>query len=204
MKKTAGIVISIGIVLALIGEMNPIMSTIFGIAASDQALQLETITNNLTSWRAANGMMVVGGLISALGLWVFAREVPIITDNKNIQTVSTLGAVSVVLGALIHIITRYEDLFLTPEEMFNNSTPDWMYPAYSIFTRLAIFIFGYILLQTGYSKKLGVAMIAITVLFMVLMGLHGPPGTYNFSFLVMGITLLFKRSSSPQGLPQTA
>ena len=118
---------------------------------------------------------------------------------------SYLAAALVVIGALVHAVTRYNGVVLPPEEILNDfNTPSWMYPTYTLFTFLAIIITGYILFQTGYSKKLGGVMIVLSVIFMIIMGIQGPPGVYNFPFLIMGLTLLFKRSPSPELSPQTA
>lgn len=197
MKKTAGIVISIGIVMALIGELNPIMTAFYGAAAGNRALQIEIITNDPTGWFTANAMMVVGGFIAALGLWRFAGDVELFSEKQNVRRAAYVGAGLALLGASVHVFMRFVyDIFPSPEQAVSGSAPSWMFPAYSLTTRLAIFIIAYILFQTGYSKKLGVTMIAFSILFITLMGIHGPPGVYNFPFLIMGLTLLFKSSPS--------
>ena len=201
MKKSIAILIIIGALLAIITESTPTQSRYHSEEAHhNPALQIEIIENDRVGWAIAHVGMGVGGLIVAIGLVLFAREFPNVSDNKNIQMTGNLGVASAALGALVHLFVRFNDAF----RPFDNPNPDWGFPTYSILTRLAIFIIGFILIQTGYSKKLGLVMIAISIPFMILFGIHGPPATYTLSFLVMGITLGFKRSPSLQELPQTA
>ncbi len=206
MKKTAVVVILIGVVLAFIGESRPVINKVHSEEAHhNPQLQVEYVKDDPTGWAVAEIGIGIGGLIAAVGLGLFAREVPSISDNKNIQMASYLAAALVVIGALVHAVTRYNGVVLPPEEILNDfNTPSWMYPTYTLFTFLAIIIIGYILFQTGYSKKLGGVMIVLSVIFMIIMGIQGPPGVYNFPFLIMGLTLLFKRSPSPELSPQTA
>jgi hypothetical protein len=206
MKKSIAIILSIGALVAMIVEMTPTNMKVHGEEAHhNPALQVEYIENDPTGWAVAEIGMGLGGLIAAIGLWLFAREVPRISDNKNIQMASYLAAALVVIGALVHAVTRYNGVVLPPEEILNDfNTPSWMYPTYTLFTRIAFIITGYVLLKSGYSKKLGWVMIGLSGLFLLLMGITGPPGVYTLVFLIMGITLLFKRSPSPQELSQTA
>ena len=206
MKKYVAILLSVGALLAIIGESRPVVSKVHGDEAHhNPALQVEYIKDDPTGWAVAEIGMGIGGLIAALGLGLFAREVPSISDNKNIQMASYLAAALVVIGALVHAVTRYNGVVLPPEEILNDfNTPSWMYPTYTLFTRIAFIITGYVLLKSGYSKKLGWVMIGLSGLFLLLMGITGPPGVYTLVFLIMGITLLFKHSPSPQELSQTA
>lgn len=206
MKKTAVVVILIGVVLAFIGESRPVINKVHSEEAHhNPQLQVEYVKDDPTGWAVAQIGLGLGGLIAAIGLGLFVREVPNITDNQTIQAASYLGAVLAILGALVHAIASYYGVVQAPEEILNDfNTPSWMYPTYTLFTFLAIIIIGYILFQTGYSKKLGGVMIVLSVIFMIIMGIQGPPGVYNFPFLIMGLTLLFKRSPSPELSPQTA
>jgi len=147
----------------------------------------------------------LGGLIAAIGLGLFAREVPTFSDNKNIVRAGYLGAALAILGAFFHAISSYNGVVQAPEEILNDfNTPGWMYPTYTLCTLLAIIITSTILFQTGYSKKLGIVMIVLSAIFMIIMGIQGPPGVYNFTLLIMSLTLLFRRSPSPELSPQTA
>ncbi len=205
MKKSIAIILSIGALVAMIVEMTPTNMKVHGEEAHhNPALQVEYIENDPTGWAVAEIGMGLGGLIAAIGLWLFAREVPRISDNKNIQMASYLAAALAVLGALVHAVTRYNGVVLPPEEILNDfNNPTWMGSMYTLFTRIAFIITGYVLLQSGYSKKLGWAMIILTAVLFIILGISGPPGANNIAFLILGLTLLFKRSPSPQKLSQT-
>jgi len=206
MKKTAVIVILIGVVLAFIGESRPVINEIHSEEAHhNPQLQVDLVKDDPVGWAVSMIGLGLGGLIAAVGLGLFSREVPNLTDNPTIHAAGYLGAVLAILGAFAHAIIRFNDLVRAPEELFPDSnTPDWTYPTYTLCTLLAIIITSYILFQTGYSKKLGMVMIVLSVIFMIIMGIQGPPGVYNFTLLVMSLTLLFKRSPSAELSPQTA
>ena len=205
MKKSIAIILSIGALVAMIVEMTPTNMKVHGEEAHhNPALQVEYIENDPTGWAVAEIGMGLGGLIAAIGLWLFAREVPRISDNKNIQMASYLAAALAVLGALVHAVTRYNGVVLPPEEILNDfNNPTWMGSMYTLFTRIAFIITGYVLLQSGYSKKLGWVMIILGAVLFIILGISGPPGANNIAFLILGLTLLFKRSPSPQKLSQT-
>lgn len=206
MKKTFAILIFLGALLAMITEVLPTNMKVHGEEAHhNPELQVEYIQDDPTGWAVANLGMGVGGIIIAVGLGLFAREVPSVSDNKNIHMAIYLGAVLAALGALVHAIIRLNTVLLPAEEILNNfNTPDWMYTSYSIFTQIAIIITGFVLIQTGYSKILGWVMIGLATLLFFIMGIDGPPGVKNLVFLIMGLTLLFKSSPSPQKLSQTS
>lgn len=205
MKKSIALLLFVGALLAIIVEMTPTNMKVHSPDAHHHPeLQIEYIENDPTGWAVAEIGMGIGGLIAAVGLGLFARELPKVSDNKNIQLAGYLAAALAVLGALVHAITRYNGVVLPPEEILNDfNNPSWMGVMYTLFTRIAFIITGYVLLQTGYSQKLGGVLIILGVVLFVIMGIDGPPGANNIAFLILGLTLFFKRSPSPHKLSQT-
>ncbi len=175
-------------------------------AFANPALQVEYIKNDPTGWAIAKLGMGVGGIIVAIGMGLFARETKGISDNQNTRMASSLGAAMVILSGLVFAIINYYDISQPPEAFSNAfNTPNWMWPTYNLTIRFGILLTGYVLVQSGYSKKMGWVMIVLAGLLLALMGADaGPPAINSIVFLIMGITLLFKRSPSPQSVPQTA
>ncbi len=164
MKKTAAVVILIGVVLAFIGESRPIINKVHREEAHhNPQLQVDLVNDDPFGWTVVQIGLGLGRLIIAIGLGFFAREVPGIIDHKNIILAGNLGSVLAVLGALAHAIIRYYDLVRAPGEIFSNTSgTDWLYTTYAICTLLAIVITSYILFQTGYAKKLDVVIIVLS------------------------------------------
>lgn len=198
MKKTAAIVMLVGMVIAIVGESQPVINSVFGPAFGDQAAQVELVTNAQTQWAVGNASMSVGALILATGLWLFAKEVEQATDNKNIQIAAKVGAALAVIGGVLFVIGTFSDrVFATPEESIAaiyGTSGDWMVAVYTLGFRFATIITGVVILRSGYPKWLGYVMIFLGAVLLVIMGTGGPPGVNNIPFLLMGLTLLFRRA----------
>ena len=196
MKKSIAIVIIVGFAIAIFGESRPVINDVFG-AFEQPELQVEFIRNAASDWRVSQLGIGIGSLVAAIGLGLFGREIPKISEHSKMQRAGVIASALVMLGGLVHAFTRYSVAFLSPEEAVSSmANGGWMGPVYSIFTRVAILLFGYVLLKSGYSVKMGWATLVLGVLLFVLFPFGGPPAFNNLVILLIGLTLLFKRSAS--------
>lgn len=207
MQKTAGILLSIGSLLFLIAIMTPAVFNVFG-AFDNPQLQIEYIENDFTGWAVWNIVYGGGSVIASIGLVLFAKQAQSVSNNKNIRIAGNLGGAMATLGAILYLIIALYRVVQSPEVVVNNmNINSWMYPIYTLFTQIALIIFGFVLLQSGYQKWLGwVVLVPGGILALVAYLVFGdvPPGVYYPILLVMGLTLLFKRSPLQQELSQTA
>ena len=198
MKKSIAIVIIVGVAIAIFGESRPVISDVFG-AYERPDVQVDFIRNASSEWTLSQLGIGIGSLVAAIGLGLFAREVPGISEDSKMQRAGMIAGVLVVLGGLSSAIERYGLAFQSPEEVVSSLANDsWTGPVFGLLTRIATLLFGYVLLKSNYSKKMGWVVIALGILLFVVFPFGGPPAFTNLVFLVIGLTLLFKRSSSTQ------
>lgn len=203
MQKIAGILLSIGALVDILGESRPIISKVFG-AFDNPQLQIEYIENDPAGWFVAHLLVGAGSLIAAIGMVIFARQVQRLSNNKNIKMAGYVGAAMAVMGALFWAIVLYNRVTTAPQEVVANmNNPNWAALAYFLLTELALIIIGFLLLWTGYPKLLGWLVIVLGGLILVgdlvLGGL--PPLFHNMIVLILGSALLLMHSRSPQPLP---
>jgi hypothetical protein len=204
MQKLAGILFSIGAIVAILGESRPVISNVFGTIDNPQ-LQVETIENDPAGWFVAHLLMGAGSLIAAIGVVAFARQVQSLSNTRDVRIASYLGAAIAVVGALFWAIVIYNRVSKTPQEVVANmDAPLWMALGYYLLTELALFSLGFLLLRTGYPKWLGWPVLVLGGLMLVAVLVLGglPPGVHSILFLILGIALLLLRSRSSQYIPQ--
>jgi hypothetical protein len=195
MKKTAAILIITGVVIAIFGESRPVINDVFG-AFDEPAKQVEFIRNAASDWKVSQLGIGIGGLITAIGLGLFGREIPKVSENSKLQSAGIIAGGLAVLGGLAHAVSRYSVSFQSPEEAVSSmGNGDWTGPVYSIFTRVAILLFGFLMVKSGYSVKMGWVTLVLGLLIFVLFPFGGPPAFNNLVILVIGLSLLFKRSA---------
>jgi hypothetical protein len=200
MQKLAGILFSIGALVAIFGESRPVIFNVFGTIDNPQ-LQVETIQNDPTGWAVAHLLMGAGSLIAAIGVVVFARQVQRLSNNRNVRIAGYVVAAMAVVGALFWAIAIYNRVSKTPQEVIANmDAPLWTTAGYYLFTEIALILVGFLLLQTGYPKWLGWLVLVLGGLILVAGLVSGglPPGVHAILYLILGIALLLMRSRSAQ------
>lgn len=203
MQKLAGILFSIGAVVAILGETRPVISNLFG-AMDNPQLQAEVIQNDPTGWGLAHFLMGAGSLIAAIGVVVFARQVQSLSNNRNVRIASYVSAAMAVVGALFWAIVGYYRVARAPQEVVANMDASWMGPAYFFLTEIALILVGFVLLQSGYPKWLAWPVLVLGALMLiasVFLG-GGVPLYHSILYLILGIALLLMRSRAPQQIPQ--
>jgi hypothetical protein len=202
MQKLAGILFSIGALVAILGESRPVITNVFGTIDNPQ-LQVEYIQNDPTGWAVGNLLMGAGSLIAAIGVVLFARQVQSLSNNRNVRIAGYLGAAMAVVGALFWAIVLYNRVTTAPQEVVANmDDPRWMAVGYFLLTEVALTLIGFLLLQANYPKWLAWPVLVLGGLTLVAsLFLGGIPAVHSFLFLILGIALLLLRSRSPQPLP---
>ena len=201
MQKLAGILFSIGAIVAILGESRPVIFNVVG-AFDNPQLQVEYIENDPTGWAVAHLLMGAGSLIAAIGVVMFARQVKSLSNNRNVEIAGYLGAALAIVGALFWAIVGYNRVARAPQEVVANMDASWMGPAYFFLTEIALILVGFLLLQTGYPKWLAWPVLVLGGLTLVASLVSGFVPLFHFVlFLILGIALLLLRSRSPQPLP---
>lgn len=203
MQKRAGILFSLGAVLTFIGGFRPVNLYVFGMDNSPQ-LKAEYIESHPADWVLSNTLFAAGGVIAALGVVVFARQVQKVNDSRNIRIASYLGAAMAFVGAVFWAIILYNRVAMEPQALVRNiDVMPWMFWASILLTAFALLIVGVVLLQTGYPRWLGWLVLGLVGLLLVWhLVAGGIPGGPALIFLILGIALLLMRSRSSQPIPQ--
>lgn len=190
MQKLAGIVLIVGSVLFMIAAFTPLT---FKVIMADIQQRIDLIQNERTGWVLVNILFGIGSVVAVVGLVLFAQHVQSIGDNTPVRVVSYLGAATAALGALCWIIIVYNRAALPPQEVANNlSVNYWIFPAYTLLTQIALMIFGFVLIQSGYPAWLSWGMLVSGGLSIVayLVFKDMPPFVHYVLLLVMGIALV--------------
>jgi hypothetical protein len=202
MQKLAGILFSVGALVAILGEFRPIIFNVLG-AHDNPQLQAQYVENDPTGWAVAHLLMGAGSLIAAIGVALFARQVQGLSNNRNVRITSYVGAALAVVGTIFWAIVAYNRVTSAPQEVIANmGAANWMEWAYFLLTEIALVLVGFVLLQSGYPKWLGWLLLVLGGLMLIAsFSGGGVPLYHSILYLILGIALLLMRSRSPQPLP---
>jgi hypothetical protein len=200
MQKLAGILFSIGALVAILGEFRPVIFNVVE-AFDNPQLQVEYIENDPTGWAVAHLLMGAGSLIAAIGVALFARQVQSLSNNRNVRIASYVSAAVAVVGALFWALVGYNRVARAPQEVVANmGAANWTEWAYFLLTEIALILVGFVLLQSGYPKWLAWPVLVLGGLMLIasFLGGGGVPLFHSILYLILGIALLLLRSRSPQ------
>jgi hypothetical protein len=190
MQKLAGVGLIVGSILFIIAAFTPLT---FRVIMADTQQRIELIQNERTGWVFLNILFGVGSVVAVVGLALFAQHVQSLGDNPTVRVVSYLSAAIAALGALGWVIIVYNRAVLPPQELGGNlSINNWIFPAYTLLTQIALMIVGFVLIQTGYPAWLGWGMLVLGGLSLIayLVFKDMPPFVHYVLLLVMGIALM--------------
>ena len=200
MQKAAGILFTLGAIVAILGEARPVVSNVFG-AFDNPEMQASYIQNASSDWALAHLLMGAGALIASFGVVLFAMHVQRVTDKNNVRIASYVSAALAVVGALSWAVECYKRVATPPQEWVANQNASSLTTAiYFLFTAIALILIGFLLLQTSYPKWFAWPMLVLPVLVVVAGLMFGglPPAVNSLLYLILGIALLLMRSRSPQ------
>jgi hypothetical protein len=202
MQKLAGILFSMGALVAIVGEFRPIIFNVLGAHGNPQ-LQAQYIESDPTGWAVAHLLVGIGSLIAAFGVVLLVRQIQSISHKSNLRIASNVAALMAVVGALFWAIVLYNRVTRVPQEVVANmGAANWMEWAYFLPTEIALILVGFVLLQTGYPKWLAwLALVLGGLMLIASFSGGGVPLYHSILYLILGITLLLMRSRSPQALP---
>jgi hypothetical protein len=188
-------------VLFLMAAFSPISGAVFrpGVTAEEQ---IEAVEASPGAWRISSLLFGAGSIVAVVGLFLFANLVSTNGARPLVEFVAYSASVAAAIGAAFWVIVVYYRVTDTPERIFQGGSVDgnWLFPAYTVLTQLALLGIGYVLLQAGYPNWLGwgmIALVSLTVIAMVIFR-DMPPFVHYVWMLVMGITLLV--TSTPRAV----
>jgi hypothetical protein len=190
MQKLAGLGLIVGSVLFIIAAFTPLT---FRVIMADGQQRIELIQNERTGWIFLNILFGVGSIVTVVGLALFAQHVQSIGDNTTVKVVSYLGATVAALGALCWVIIVYNRAALPPQELGSTlSINNWIFPAYTLLTQIALIMVGFTLIQSSYPVWLGWGMLVLggmsIAVFLIFKDM--PPFVHYVLLLIMGIALV--------------
>jgi hypothetical protein len=190
MQKLAGMGLILGSVMFMIAAFTPLTIRVI---IADMQQRVNLIQSERTGWVLLNILFGTGSVVAVVGLALFAQHVQSITDNTAVRVVSYLSLVTIALGALCWVIIVYNRATLPPQELgISLSINNWIFPAYTLLTQIALVGIGFVLIQSGYPGWLSWGMLVLaglsTVAYLVFKDM--PPFAHYVLLLVMGIALV--------------
>jgi hypothetical protein len=190
MERFAGVGLIVGSVLFFIAAFTPLT---YRVIIADVQMRVDLILNDQATWTLLNALFGTGSVIAVVGLMLFAQHVQTISDNALVRSAGFLGAVTAALGALCWVIIVYNRAVLPPQELASNlSINDWIFPAYTLLTQIALLIIGYTLVQSGYPTWLSWGMLVLAGLSILayIVFKDMPPFVHYVLLMIMGIALV--------------
>lgn len=190
MQRLSSILLIMGSILFLIAAFAPISMRVF--PEADPQKRVNYVNQDKTGWLIAHLLFSAGALLTVIGLGLFAVHVQTVSQDGLIRPVMILSAGVALLGVVLWLIVVYNRITLPAEEVFGNASINpWMFPAYTILTQIALMIFGFVLVQTGYPTWLGWGLLGLAALSLVafLIFKDMPPFIHYVLLLIVGIVL---------------
>lgn len=190
MQKLAGMGLIVGSVLFMIAAFTPLT---FRVIMADVQQRVDLIQKERVGWVLLNILFGAGSVVAVVGLALFAQHVQGMGDNTTVRVAGYLSAAIAALGALCWVIIVYNRATLPPQELGSSlSINNWIFPAYTLLTQIALIVVGFVLIQSGYPTWLGWGMLVLGGLSIVayLVFKDMPPFVHYVLLLVMGIVLV--------------
>lgn len=189
MGRLAGVTLIAGSLLFFGGVAMPVASHVF--RTNDALLRLGYIEEDPAAWDLAMTLAGAGGLVAAIGLVPLARSVQLVTDRRILGVLAYGAATLAIGGALSWVIISFIRITQPPFEVAFVDASPWLFGTYRVLTRAAVFIFGVVLLLSGYPRWLGwMLIVAGAVMFVDLVPQVLPPFVHYVVFLILGVALL--------------
>jgi hypothetical protein len=190
MQKFAGIGLIIGSVLFIIAAFTPLT---FNVVMADVQRRVELIQSQRVGWVILNILFGAGSIVAVIGLGLFAQHIQGTENNTVTKVISYIAVLAAALGALCWVVIVYNRATLPPQEIAGTlSVNDWLFPAYTLLTQLALMMVGFVLIQSGYPAWLswGTLILAGLSLLAYLIFKDIPPFAHYVLLLVLGISLV--------------